>query len=420
LEELHGAHPNTRHGFLSEGRFDEHPIHKAKGLTAWKRAGCVARRTSRRTRRRPPFGFSRVSASPAAAAGEHLPFGVSTMPTTAMIGGCMERIQAMNLRLVTRALIGAVAAMTVARPLGAQVKVDPKLPAYKAVKGVSGRLAFVGSDTMNNLVSLWCKGFVELNPDVQLERKGGATTGPPALTAGTVQFAPMSRPMKPIEINNFKKKHGHAPTGLTTSFEMLGVCVYKDNPIKGLTLKQVDAIFSRTRKGGYPKPINKWGDAGLQGEWMNKPIVLYGRNSASGSYSFFKGYALFNGDFRDDLKEQRGDSAIAERLAGDKFGIGYCGIAFRTVDTRAVPLAADEKSDFVAAEPEQARKGKYPLARKLYLYVNHDPAKKLDPLRAEFIRYVFSKQGQAAVIKAGHVPVDSVAANKALKTVGLD
>ena len=153
---------------------------------------------------------------------------------------------------------------------------------------------------------------------------------------------------------------------------------------------------------------------------MNKPIVRYGRNSASTSYGFFKEYALFNGDFRDDLQEQPRDGATAERLAGDKFGIGYCGIYDRLSDTRAVPLAADEKSDFVAAEPEQARDGKYPLARKLYLYVNHDPAKKLDPLRAEFIRYLFSKQGQGAVIKAGHVPVDSVAANKALKAVGLD
>jgi phosphate transport system substrate-binding protein len=343
------------------------------------------------------------------------------MPTTAMIGGCMERIQTMNLRLAIRALIAAVAAMTMASPLCAQVKVDPIIPDYKAVKGVSGRLAFVGSDTtMNNLVSLWCKGFVESNPDVQPEIVGrGAITGPGALTAGTVQFAPMSRPMKPIEVDSFKKKHGHAPTGLTTSFEMLAVCVHKDNPIKGLTLKQVDAIFSRVRKGGYPKPINTWGDAGLQGEWMNKPIVRYGRNSASTSYGFFKEYALFHGDFRDDLKQQPRHSATAEKLAGDRFGIGYC-IAFTTAGTRAVSLAADDKSDLVAAEPEQARAGKYPLARKLYLYVNHDSAKKLDPLRAEFIRFVFSKQGQEAVIKAEHVPVDSVAANKALKAVGLD
>jgi phosphate transport system substrate-binding protein len=332
----------------------------------------------------------------------------------------MERIQTMNFRLATRALIGAVAAITMASLLCAQVTVDPKLPDYKAVKGVSGRLAFVGSDTMNSLVSLWCEGFQKLNPDVQLEINRGANTGPPALLAGTVQFAHMSRPMKPIEIDIFKKKHGHAPTGLTTSFEMLAVCVHKDNPIKGLTLKQVDAIFSRIRKGGYPRPIKTWGDAGLQGEWMNKPIVLYGRNSASVSYGFFKEYALFNGDFRDNLQEQPRDGATAERLAGDKFGIGYCGIAFRTAGTRAVPLTADEKSDFVAAEPEQARAGKYPLARKLYLYINHDPAKKLDPLRAEFIRYVFSKQGQGAVIKDGHVPLDSVAADKALKAVGLD
>jgi phosphate transport system substrate-binding protein len=332
----------------------------------------------------------------------------------------MERIQAMNLRWVSRTLVGAVAAITMASPLFAQLTVDPKLPDYKPIKGVSGRLAFFGSD-MNNLVSRWGEGFVGIYPDVQPEIGGrGAAQGPPALTAGTVQFVPMSRPMKPKEIDDFKKKHGHAPTGLTTCFDMLAVYVHKDNPIKGLTLKQVDAIFSRIRKGGYPKAINTWGDAGLQGEWMNKPIVLHGRNSASESYGFFKEYALFHGDFRDELKEQPGSSSVAKAVANNKYAIGYDGIAFRTADTRAVPLAADEKSDFVAAEPDGALAGKYPLMRGWYLYLNHQPTAKLDPLRAEFVRYVFSKQGQREVVKAGHVPVDNEAANKALKAVGLN
>jgi phosphate transport system substrate-binding protein len=338
-----------------------------------------------------------------------------------MIGGCMKRIQAMTFRLATRALIGAVAAMSMASPLCAQVKVDPKLLDYKTVKGVSGKLEFVGSDTtMNNLVSRWCEGFVEFNSDVQPAiRATGEYTAAAALIDGTVAFAPMTRPMKPAETDSFKKKYGHAPTDLTTGFEVLAVYVHKDNPIKGLTLKQVDAIFSRNRKGGYAKAINTWGDAGLEGEWKNKPIVLYGPNSASGSYGFFKQYALLNGDFGEKLIEQPSGSAVVA-VGNDKYAIGYGGTGAKTANQSAVPLAADEKSDFVAAEPEQARNGKYTLARKLYLYVNHDPEKKLDPLRAEFIRYVFSRQGQEAVIKAGHVPVDSVAANQALKEVGLD
>jgi phosphate transport system substrate-binding protein len=333
----------------------------------------------------------------------------------------MKRIQVKTLRLATRALIGAVAAMTMASSLCAQVKVDPKLPDYKAAKGVSGKLEFVGSDTtMNNLVSRWCEGLVEFNSDVQPAiRTTGEYTAAAALIEGTVPFAPMTRPMKPAEIDSFKKKYGHAPTDLTTGFEVLAVYVHKDNPIKGLTLKQVDAIFSSTRKGRYPKPIKTWGDAGLEGEWQNKPITLYGPNSASEMYGFFKQRALFDGDFRNELKEQPSGSGVVA-VANDKYAIGYGRIGAKTADPRAVPLAADEKSDFVAAEPEQVRDDKYPLARKLYLYVNHDPTKKLDPLRAEFIRYVFSRQGQEAVIKTGHVPVDNGAANQALKAVGLD
>ena len=324
--------------------------------------------------------------------------------------------------MLQRACWCAVAALAAAFLPGvadAQIKLDPKLSDYKAVAGVSGNIKSIGSDSMNNEMTLWQEGFYKFYPNVQIEIEGkGSSTGPPALIAGTAQFAPMSRPMKSKEIDEFKNKYGFAPTALTTSIDMLAVFVHKDNPLKGLTLKQVDAIFSSTRKGGYGKAINTWGDLGLTGEWANKPIALYGRNSASGTYGYFKEHALFNGDFRNDVKEQPGTSSVVQGVAGDKYAIGYGGIAYKTADVRALPLALEE-NNFVPAEAERAYTGEYPLARALLVYVTYQPGRQLDPLRAEFIRYVFSKQGQQDVLKTGYLPVTSVGAAKALKSVGL-
>jgi phosphate transport system substrate-binding protein len=286
------------------------------------------------------------------------------------------------------------------------------------VAGVSGNLKSIGSDTMNNEMTLWAEGFAKFYPNVQAEIEGkGSTTGPPALIAGTAQFAPMSRAMKSKEKDDFKKQYGYDPTPLTTSIDMLAVYVHKDNPIKGLTLKQLDAVFSNTRKGGLGKAIDTWGDLGLTGEWEKKRIALYGRNAASGTYGYFKEHALFNGDYRDDVKEQPGSSAVVQGVASDKYAMGYSGIAYKTADVRAVPLTADEKEAFVPADPDKLED--YPLARPLFVYVNRKPGEKLDPLRAEFIRYVFSKQGQMDVVKTGALPVGNSVAIKALKSVGL-
>ena len=301
----------------------------------------------------------------------------------------------------------------------AQVKVDPKLPDYKPVSGVSGSLKSVGSDTMNNEMTLWAEGFMRHYPSLKIEIEGkGSSTAPPALIAGTSQFGPMSRAMKDAEVADFEKKYGYKPVSLPTSIDMLAVYVNKDNPIKGLSLQQVDAVFSKTRKGGYPTDIRTWGQAGLVSEWASKPISLYGRNSASGTYGYLKKNALFGGDYKDEVKEQPGSSSVVQGVASDKFGIGYSGIGYKTADVRAVPLAV-EGDDFVAAEPANAYSGEYPLARFLYLYVNHKPGTELDPLRREFIRYIFSKQGQQDVVKDGYYPVPASIAKKALADLGI-
>jgi phosphate transport system substrate-binding protein len=300
------------------------------------------------------------------------------------------------------------------------VQVDPALPAYQAVKGVSGELKSLGSNTMDIEMTNWAEGFKAFYPNVKPEIVGkGSGDAPAALIAGTAQFGPMSRTMKADEIDMFEKKFGYKPTGLATSIDMLAVYVHKDNPIKSLTLQQVDAIFSKSRKGGHDKDIRTWGDLGLTGDWQNQPISLYGRNSESGTYGYFKDHALFKGDYKDSVKEQGGSSAVVQGVAVDKFGIGYSGIGFITADVRAVPLAAKPNGKAIEATADNAYSGDYPLSRLLYVYVNYKAGTDLDPLRAEFIRYVFSKDGQAMVVKSGYYPIRKSSADKALQSVGL-
>ena len=299
-------------------------------------------------------------------------------------------------------------------------KVDAELPAYVPTTGISGNLKSVGSDTMNNEMSYWAEGFQKHYPNVKIEIKGeGSGSAPPALIEGAAQFGPMSRPMKEKEIDDFEKKFGYKPTGIATSIDMLAVYVHKDNPLASLTLQQVDAIFSKTRKGGGEKDITTWGDLGLTGDWAQKPISIYGRNSASGTYGFFKEHALFKGDFKDSVKEQPGSSAVVQGVATDKFGIGYSGIGYKTADVRAVPLAKDAKSKVVEATPENAYRGEYTLSRFLLLYVNHAPGTELDPLRREFLRYVLSRDGQMDVLRDGYFPLTNKLAQAQLSKIGL-
>ncbi|MBM3950980.1 MAG: phosphate ABC transporter substrate-binding protein [Rhodospirillales bacterium] len=328
--------------------------------------------------------------------------------------------------MMLRTSIAALAAMAFFGPVATTpafaqaVTLDPKLADYKTASGVSGSLKSIGSDTLNNLMTLWAEGFRSVYPNVKIEIEGkGSSTAPPALIAGTAQFGPMSRPMKGAEIDGFEKKFGYKPTAIRVAVDALAVFVHKDNPVKCLSLQQVDAIFSKTRKGGHDKNIATWGQVGLSGEWANRPISLYGRNSASGTYGYFKEEALFKGDFKDTVKEQPGSSTVVQGVASDKGAIGYSGIGYKTADVRAVPLAAKTGGKCVEANADNAYAGDYALARFLYVYVNADPNRRLDPVRAEFIRYVFSKQGQQAVLKDGYFPITAGIAGDDLKMARL-
>ncbi|HHT9111116.1 MAG TPA: PstS family phosphate ABC transporter substrate-binding protein [Candidatus Brocadiaceae bacterium] len=309
----------------------------------------------------------------------------------------------------------SVASITIASDA---INVDVNIKPYSKVGGISGNLNSIGSDTMNNLMTYWAEGFNKLYPNVKVQIEGkGSTTAPPALISGTAQIGPMSRAMKPTEIDAFEKKYGHKPTSIKTSLDALAVYVNKDNPLTGLTLAQVDAIFSKTRKGSYKEDIKTWGQLGLKGEWSTRPISLYGRNSASGTYGYFKEHALFKGDFKDTVKEQPGSASVVQGVTEDRYAMGYSGIGYRTSGIRAVPLSFKEGESCKEAEMKNVMNGTYPLARFLYIYINKKPGQPLDPLVREFAKFILSKEGQEIVIKDGFLPLPASVVEEELKNL---
>jgi phosphate transport system substrate-binding protein len=305
-------------------------------------------------------------------------------------------------------LLVALGVMGLAATVSAEtVKIDPAIPAYQKVSGVSGAISSVGSDTMNNLLTLWGESFQKLYPNVRIQVEGkGSSTAPPALIAGTAQFGPMSRAMKSTEVDQFEAKYGYRPAQIRTSYDALAIYVNKDNPLDRLTLAQADAVFSKTRKRGG-KTAATWGALGLTGDWANRPISLYGRNSASGTYGFFKDHVLANGDYRDTVKEQPGSASVVQGVTEDRFGIGYSGIGYRTSGVKNLALTAKEGGAFSSGSYEDVVSGRYPLARFLYIYINRAPGKPLDPLVREFMKFILSREGQEIVIKDGYLPLST-------------
>lgn len=297
----------------------------------------------------------------------------------------------------------------------AEPKVDSGLADYSRASGVSGNLSSVGSDTLANLMTLWAEEFKRNYPNVNIQiQAAGSSTAPPALTEGTSSLGPMSRKMKDKEVEAFERRYGYKPTPIRVAIDALAVFAHKDNPVKGITIPQVDAIFSSTRKCGYADDINNWGALGLDGAWKTRSIQLYGRNSVSGTYGYFKKKALCKGDYKNNVNEQPGSASVVQSVSASLNGIGYSGIGYRTSGVRAVPLAKAEGKPFIAATPDNAISGKYPLARFLYIYVNKHPNKPLPPLEREFLKMVLSKSGQMTVVKDGYIPLPAKVADKEL------
>ncbi len=298
-----------------------------------------------------------------------------------------------------------------------KIKVDAKIPAYKPTSGVSGNLNSIGSDSLNNLMTYWAEGFKKKYPNVNLQIEGkGSSTAPPALIAGTAQLGPMSREMKSSEIEEFQKKHGYKPTKIGVALDSLAVFVNKDNPIKSLSLDEVDAIFSKTHKRGGGD-ITTWGQLGVTGKLATMPISLYGRNSASGTYGYFKEHALNKGDFKPTVKEQPGSASVVEGVAKELGGIGYSGIGYATSGVRAVALSDKKGGPVAEATYANVLSGKYPMSRMLYIYVAKKPGQPLPKMVEEFLKYVLSKEGQEIVVKDGYDPLTAKLAEDQLKNL---
>lgn len=324
-------------------------------------------------------------------------------------------------RVALRSALGATAAFaTILMVTSAAIALDPNLPAYQTVSGVSGHIKSVGSDTLNNELALWAKGFRDLYPEVTFDIEGkGSATAPPALLEGVSQFAPMSRPMSAEEVDAFEAKYGYKPSSFRVAVDALAVYVNKDNPIQCLTLPQLNRIFSSTRKVTGGNNIKTWGELRLTGEWAMQPIVLYGRNSISGTYEFFREMVLYGGDFKEEVKQQAGSEAVVQGIANDRFAIGYSGLGYKTNGVRTVPLASYPGGTCYDTSAEATYSGKYPIARYLYIYLNKKPNQPIDALRSEFIKYILSKDGQTQTEIGGYYPITSNIRDKELKKLGI-
>ena len=311
----------------------------------------------------------------------------------------------MNMVRISLTMLTLFLTVGLSQAIAQIIQVDPATPTYTKVSGVSGNINSVGSDTMNNLMTLWCEGFNKYYPNVRCQIEGkGSSTAPPALIEGTAQFGPMSRAMKGKEIDAFEKAFGYKPIDIPTSIDTLAVYVNKDNPLNCMSIKQVDAVFSKNRNCGGATDIATWGKLGLAERWQSKPISIYGRNSASGTYGYFKKKALCKGDYKDTVKEQPGSASVVQGITEDISGMGYSGIGYRTSGVKTIELTR-EAGECAPPDLKNVVSGKYPLGRYLYLYVNKSPNQQLDPLRKEFLLYILSKEGQEIVVKDGYLPL---------------
>lgn len=340
--------------------------------------------------------------SPTPGRGLHRPLSALLILVWASLAGCDQTLAPAD----KRKPIIVVIEPEPRQKLAAQVQSDTELPDYQRVSGISGNLSSTGSDTLANLMTLWTEAFKREYPSVNIQvQAAGSSTAPPALTEGTANFGPMSREMKDKEFEAFEARHGYKPTAVRVAIDALAVYVHKDNPLPAITIPQIDAVFSITRSCGAAADVVYWGELGLRGNWQQRPVQLYGRNSVSGTYGYFKSEGLCSGDFKNTVNEQPGSASVVQAVASSLNGIGYSGIGYQTSGVRALPIAESALAPPIDATLANAASGEYPLSRYLYVYVNKRPGTSLSPLEIEFLKLVLSREGQAIVAKDSYVPI---------------
>lgn len=322
-----------------------------------------------------------------------------------------------NYRFIFSGFLLAISSALYAQPRPMEMRLGAQ---YQHVNGISGTLSSVGSDTLANLMTLWAEDFNREYPNVITQiQAAGSSTAPPALIEQTASLGPMSRRMKDVELQAFESRYGYPPTAIPVALDALAVYVHKDNPLPGLTIAELDAIFSSTRRCGQAKALETWADLGLPKPWGQKKIQMFGRNSVSGTYGFFKQVALCNGDFRNSVGEQPGSGSVVQAISGSLNGVGYSGIGYRTSSVRPVPIALDKNSPYIEANAVNSMSGDYPLARFLLIYINRRPNQELPALEREFIRFILSRTGQESVLKDGYIPLPAAVIASTLDSLGI-
>lgn len=302
----------------------------------------------------------------------------------------------------------------------AVLTVDTDLPRYAPQSHVSGGMKVRGSDTMHPLMTRLAAEFQRQQPKVSIEvRTGGSAKAisefldvPPvgqiALKeerSNQVVLVATSRRLLDTEVKRFSSQRGYEPTAIPVAVDAVALYVHKENPLRGLTLEQVDAIFSTTRLRGAATSLTEWGQLGLTNGWENAPIRLYGRDKKSGTRGFFQEHVLGGGEFSTLLREQPGAASVILALSRDQMGIGYSGLGLHASNVRAVPLAETEGLPFIAPTSDTVASQTYPLRRVLYLYIDQPPGAPLSPAAQEFLTFIQSREGQETVIRAGFYPL---------------
>ncbi|OAL60197.1 phosphate ABC transporter substrate-binding protein [Halomonas sp. ALS9] len=277
--------------------------------------------------------------------------------------------------------------------------------AWSQPAAMSGTLGAVGSDTMAGLMLRWGETLTTRYPEVKLQfQASGSASAPTALVAGTTRLGPMSRPMTADERDNFIERYGYPPLELKVARDALIVVVHRHNPLRTLTRQQVDAIFSTSRACGGEAPIRRWEQLPATRDWSFGHIALHGRNLASGTHGLFQERALCGGQFRNDISEHPGSSAVVAAVGESANAMGYAGFNHLTPAVHALSLYNDEGT---AIPPDEAsvQSGDYPLSRYLYLYVNQPPGETLPPPEQAFLRLILSEEGQQIARASGFVPL---------------
>lgn len=285
---------------------------------------------------------------------------------------------------------------------------------YERRSGVAGKVVAVGSDTMANMMLLWAEEFEKIYPQANIEIDvTGSSTAPPALAEGVANIGVMSRAMKDSEIRRFEKNYGYPPTVLRVAIDAIAIFVEESNPLNGLTLKQIDGIFSSTHYCGGRENIAKWAQLGVNFSQPHTPMQLFGRNSISGTHASFKLNALCDGDFKNTVNEQPGSASVVFSVASHQGAIGYAPVGYKMAGAKVLSVGTDADS-LIPLNPDTVSSGRYPFSRYLYLIVNKSPSQPFRSVEIEFLKFVLSKEGQDMVAKDGYFAVSEAIVNRQL------